>query len=67
MSNKEKVDVLIHARWVVPIVPSGVYHDHHSVAIKNGVITAILPTAEAEAKYTSDQVILIIKMRWNLY
>ena len=44
------VDSLLHARWVIPVEPDGAVLDHHSVAIKDGRIETILPTAEARGQ-----------------
>lgn len=41
------VDTLIHAAWIAPVEPPGVLLAAHSVAIRDGRIVAILPTAEA--------------------
>jgi len=51
-SKKIHVDSLVHARWVVPILPAGVL-ENHSVAVRDGLIVAVLPTAEAKATYTA--------------
>lgn len=42
---------LISARWVLPVEPSGVTLEHHSLVIQDGLIAAILPTAEARTRY----------------
>ncbi len=47
------IDTLLHARWVLPIEPQGVLLEHHSVAIHDGRIEAILPTTEAAQRYSS--------------
>jgi len=47
------VDLLIHARWVIPVEPAGVVLEHHSVAIHEGKIEAIVPTAAAGAQFTA--------------
>ena len=36
----------IHARWVVPVEPTGVVLDHHTVLIEDSRISAILPSAQ---------------------
>jgi 5-methylthioadenosine/S-adenosylhomocysteine deaminase len=46
----ETVDTLLHARWVVPVQPAGAL-DHHSLAMRDGRIVAVLPTAEARATF----------------
>ncbi len=47
-------DLLIHAGWVVPVVPEGAVLESHSVAISDGIIRAILPRAEAEGKQADE-------------
>lgn len=49
----QTVDSLIHARWIVPVEPDGVVHEHHSLAINEGRILAILPTAAARDAYSA--------------
>ena len=46
---KEPVDLLIHARWVIPVEPDNQVLENHSVAIRAGRIVALLPRAQAEA------------------
>ena len=41
------VETLIHARWVIPVEPERRVLEHHSVAVEDGRIHAVLPTAEA--------------------
>lgn len=60
--NRMNIDTLINARWVIPLDPqnnkSGNKQpgnhilEHHSVAIDDGKILAILPTEKAQNKYT---------------
>ena len=52
----EAVDLLIHARWVVPVEPAGAVYAHHSVAIDRGRIHAVLPQAEARARFEAASV-----------
>jgi 5-methylthioadenosine/S-adenosylhomocysteine deaminase len=47
----ESCDLLIEARHVVPIVPHGAVLEHHAVAVRDGVILAVLPIAEARARF----------------
>jgi 5-methylthioadenosine/S-adenosylhomocysteine deaminase len=47
----KKVDTLLHARWIVPVEPAGVVLEHHSLAMEDGRITALLPTAEAKTRF----------------
>ena len=50
-------DILINARWVIPVEPDGVVLDHHSVALEDGRIVAILPTSEASEQIQADQTV----------
>jgi len=61
--NRMKIDTLINARWVIPVEPAknravnknpgNNILEHHSLAIKDGKILAILPTEKAHDKYTA--------------
>ncbi len=53
----EPVDTLITARWVVPMEPDARVLAGHSVAIRNGRIVAVLPTAEALARYSAAEIL----------
>jgi len=45
------IDTLIHARWVVPVIPHGQVLERHSIAIEAGRIKAILPMSEAKQSF----------------
>ena len=45
----ESVDTLIHAGWVIPIIPQEAVLSDHSLAISKGEICAIVPRSEASA------------------
>ncbi|MGP1677140.1 MAG: TRZ/ATZ family hydrolase [Burkholderiales bacterium] len=47
----EPTDLLIDARWVIPVNPAGQVLEHHSVAVRDGRILAVLPTGQAHAAY----------------
>lgn len=47
----QSCDLLIEAGWVVPIEPHGVVLEDHAVAVRDGEIVALLPTAEARARF----------------
>src|SRR5262249_46853009 len=49
MANKS----LVSARWVVPVEPSGAVLERHAVAFSDGAIEAVLPLAEARARFPS--------------
>lgn len=44
----DPIDLLIEARWIVPVVPSGVILEDHCVAVHQGRIVAILTTEQAQ-------------------
>ena len=49
----QTIDTLIHARWVLPIVPRHKIFEHHSIAIDHEKIIAILPTETAKKTYSA--------------
>jgi len=53
----DTADILIHARWIVPVEPDGAALDHHSLAIRDGRILAILPSTAARSRYTARDII----------
>ncbi|MFU2489178.1 TRZ/ATZ family hydrolase [Thauera sp. WH-1] len=53
----ETVDLLIHARWIVPVEPAGVVLEDHTVAVRGGNIVALLPRARAAAAFRAEKVV----------
>ena len=49
------VDTLIHARWIIPVEPTSVTYEHHSLVIDNGIIIDLLPTDDAKKNITGDR------------
>jgi 5-methylthioadenosine/S-adenosylhomocysteine deaminase len=47
----QAVDLLVSARWVIPVEPAGAVLDYHSVAVAGGRIAAVLPSGEAQQRY----------------
>src|SRR6266576_5753206 len=47
----QTVELLIDARWVIPVEPAGAVLDDHSVAVAGGRIVALLPSGEAERRF----------------
>jgi len=47
----DTIDLLIEARWIIPVSPRGAVLTGHAVAIRQGAIHAVLPAAEASARY----------------
>jgi 5-methylthioadenosine/S-adenosylhomocysteine deaminase len=50
MSTREPADLLIEARWLLPIVPAAALADH-AVAVSAGLISAVGPSAELRARF----------------
>jgi len=46
-------NALISARWIVPVEPSGTVLEHHSVAVRDGVIEAVVPHGEARTRFAA--------------
>jgi len=44
-------NLLINARWVVPVEPDGAVLERHAVAVRDGRIEALLPAAEAAQRF----------------
>jgi 5-methylthioadenosine/S-adenosylhomocysteine deaminase len=53
----ETVDTLINARWVVPVEPACTPLADHSIALRNGRIHALAPTAEAASRFAPVEII----------
>ena len=51
------VDLLIEARWIIPVEPADTTLEHHAAAVHNGRIVAVLPTAEARLRYTAAETV----------
>jgi 5-methylthioadenosine/S-adenosylhomocysteine deaminase len=49
----ETADLLIEARWVIPVNPANTALERHSVAVRDGRILAVLPTGEAQGRYSA--------------
>jgi 5-methylthioadenosine/S-adenosylhomocysteine deaminase len=49
----QPIDTLLTARWVIPIEPAGVVLENHAVAVHRGQIVAILPAAQARARFAA--------------
>ncbi|HZX72138.1 MAG TPA: TRZ/ATZ family hydrolase [Rhodanobacter sp.] len=47
----QPVDLIIEARWVVPVEPHAVVLEQHAVVVEKDVIVAVLPIADARAAY----------------
>lgn len=45
------IDLLIEARWVIPVAPANQTLENHAIAIDNGIIIDVLPQTEARQRY----------------
>jgi 5-methylthioadenosine/S-adenosylhomocysteine deaminase len=50
-ASPQSIDLLISARWVIPVEPHGSVLEDHAVAVKGGAIVAGLPKAESERAF----------------
>src|SRR5215208_5044801 len=50
----EKMDQLIHARWIITCEDHNQVLEHHALAIKEGKIYGIIPSEEAKKNYETD-------------
>ena len=53
ITNAGQIDLLIEPEWIIPVEPVGVTLVNHSIAITDGRIVDVLPTAEARQKFTA--------------
>ncbi|MGH8444449.1 MAG: TRZ/ATZ family hydrolase, partial [Solimonas sp.] len=53
----QTVDLLVTPRWLVPIEPEGVVLEAHALVVDTGRIEAVLPLAEARARYQPRQTV----------
>jgi 5-methylthioadenosine/S-adenosylhomocysteine deaminase len=54
-SEPEPIDTLLHARWIVPVEPAGTVYEDHAIALKAGRILDILPSTEADERYSPQE------------
>src|SRR5208282_2869542 len=48
-------DAIIAARWILPVEPARAVLADHAVVIDGGRVTALLPVAEAAARYRTQR------------
>jgi 5-methylthioadenosine/S-adenosylhomocysteine deaminase len=46
---------LLCPRWIIPVEPAGAVLEDHCVALRDGLIEAVLPRADAEARFSSHE------------
>jgi 5-methylthioadenosine/S-adenosylhomocysteine deaminase len=52
----KQVDTILNCRWIIPIEPHGVVHEHYAVVIHQGKIVDLLPQDQVATLYRSDHV-----------
>ncbi|TAL88130.1 MAG: TRZ/ATZ family hydrolase [Rhodanobacter sp.] len=51
----QPVDLIIEARWVVPVEPHALVLEHHAVVVDKEVIVAVLPITDARTAYAASE------------
>ncbi|HTT07350.1 MAG TPA: TRZ/ATZ family hydrolase [Gammaproteobacteria bacterium] len=51
------IDLLLTARWVIPVEPEGAVLEHHALAVDQGRIIALLPAQEAVQRYQARETV----------
>ena len=57
----QTADILIKARWIIPVVPHDTVLENCAIAIKDGQIIAITPITAAETQITATKVLDLSK------
>ncbi len=52
-----QAETLIHASWIIPVAPAGRVLEQHAIAIDQGRISAILPSAQAREQISAGTVV----------
>jgi 5-methylthioadenosine/S-adenosylhomocysteine deaminase len=53
----QSVDLIIHAGWVVPIVPEKTCYQDHAVVVHQGKIVALLPSDEVDKQFSAKETV----------
>ena len=53
------IDLLIEARWIIPVEPADTTLEHHAVAIKDERIVAVLPIGEARTRFDAAETVTL--------
>ncbi len=51
----QTIDLLIHAEWIVPVIPENQILQRHALAVHGGKILGMLPSQEADRIYRAEQ------------
>lgn len=52
----KKIDLLIYARWCLPMTAEQTIYENYAIAVHEGIIVALLPQAEASQQFTATQI-----------
>lgn len=55
----QQVDLIIKARWLLPIVPQDRLFEHFAVVINAGAIVAICPIANLDSQYNANETVIL--------
>lgn len=58
-SNQQPVDLIIEARWVVPVEPHAQVLEDHAVVVNDDCIVALLPIEQARAAYAPRETVAL--------
>lgn len=50
-------DLMVHSRWIIPIIPEDIIHENCTLLVSDGDIVAIVPTEEAKRRYRAKEII----------
>lgn len=56
LSETFSADLVIEARWIIPVEPANLTLEDHAVSVSDGRITALLPTAEMRRRCRATEV-----------
>ncbi len=55
--NPEHIDLLLNARWIIPIIPEGKVFEDCALAIHQGDIVALIPQSEAAKRFRASETV----------
>ncbi len=53
----EQCDLILHCRWLAPVIPEDTLHERYAIAIRDGRIRAVLPSPDASGRYEAAEVV----------
>lgn len=58
MPDREPCDLVIEARWLLPMQPAGAVLEDHAVAVSAGRIAAVAPVAEIRSRFAAGETLV---------